>query len=686
MSLKTSKINIVNNPNKSFTQSSFIDAKNNQNDRAGSLFLLIEINRADRLGEKIAFIISQLLEKNYYLNEKIFLADQINSLKIESVFESALVKTNRELLEFIDQEKINFNFIDLSIIVGLIYDGQIHFSSMGQNKSFLIRKNEKGWQVSDINPDDENPQLNGLSSGKIFSSIISGELPNESYTIFTNASLAQYLLNDEVINVLEKLKLDGATEQIKNLINNINNYSNFCGLIIKNFNNYREQQEFKYVEPNLELAEKKTEKLLTDLGDINKKAINKSFQNFLNKINIFKYLEKLIKKLKKIRIKKEENKNEEIPIVTTDIKKKKRWLLIALGALLIILAVSLYSQRDKKTNIFVEENVSSHEEKINQKLSQIESSLLYNNEEKAKEIIKELQDLMVNLTDKERNKIKNYSDLENELKTQIEKIQKIIKIQNPKEVANFSLINEQAQVSAIAPIISNNKIYGIDGQNKAIYSLNLSDNLLAKIADNENLSETNSISHYNQDSVQFLTENQIVSINSKEEISLGKISPENRDAIKSFAIYNNRPYLLDSQKNQIFKYSRKNNDFDSPSAWIKDNSNIKALSLIIDYNIYILDQSGVVYKYLEGNRQEYKTEVIEPVMEKPEILRMSDKYIFIMDKVNKRIAVFFKEDGYFINQYYLENLNNIKDFVINEKESKLYILNENSIYEINLTF
>ncbi|HOZ53142.1 MAG TPA: hypothetical protein PK142_00510 [bacterium] len=684
MSIKKSLINITNNPNKSFIQASFIDSEKVKTENFGSLFILTEINYPSRIAEKIVFIITQLLEKNYFLNEKIILSDQLNSLKIESIFESALVKTNRELLEFIDQEKINFNFKDLNIIVGLIYDDQIHFSSMGQNKSFLIRKTDKGCQISDINPDSEDHEIEDLASGKIFSSIISGELPNNSYTVFTNASLSQYLLNEDSVKILEELKLEGATEQIKNLLKKINNYSNFSGIIIKNFNNELEKEEFKYSESNLSLTEKNTEKLLNSPGSINKENFNKNFNNFLNKINIFKYLIKPFKAIKKIKIKKEKN-NTDLPVINEKKSRTKKILLILLGVLLLLLATRLYFQKDKDQKIFEEEASSTFEEQIIQKQNQIDSSLLYNNETKAKEIIEELRNLMNSLSDKDKNKIKNYSDLETKLKEQINQIQKMITISEPKELANFSIINGNANTKSIILSQKNNKIYSIDPENKSIYILNLKDNIIGKLLENDLIQGENPISadDVNNNSY-FLAQDQIITISPEEKISFTKINIENRDVIKSFDFYNNRPYLVNSEKNQIIRYSKNNNEFSSPTEWLKDNSNINPIGLAIDFSIYILNQDGQIFKYLEGKKEAFQTDAVDPILEKSEIIRLSDNYIFVIDKGQKRLIIYTREKGTFINQYSSDKFDDLKDLAVDEKQKKAYILNGNIIYEINL--
>lgn len=689
MPIKTSRVNILNNPNKSFIQSTIIEPHKNQAEKAGLLFLLTEINQPDKVSEKIVFIISQLLEKNYYLNERIFLSEQLNNLKVEAIFESALVRSNRELLEFIDQQKMSFNFKTLNIVVGLIYDEQIYFSSMGQNKSFLIKKEEEDWQISDINPNDEEHELEELASGKIFSSIISGELPDKSYIVFSNPSLSQYLLSDEFVKIIGELKLEGATEQIKNYLKKINNYSNFCGLLIKNTISNSPEGDFKYYESDLNQAEKNTEKLLKTPGSINGQKIVQKISDFFAFINIFKKLPKLSKIISRLQATKKE-RNPEIVEHLEQVKSSRKWkskkiLLIIVGVLLLALIANIVFQKKETSEVLVEESASSFEELIEQKQNQIDSALLYNNEVRAGEIIEELRQILNSLSDKERNKIKNYSEIESKIAEQEAKIQKIFKINDPKEIANFSIIETSAQAEALSLIKSNNKIYAVDGKNKTIYSLNLNDNVVNKISRNDLITEGQALSTSDKNNNSyFLVNDQIITINEQEQISFNKIGPLERASVSSFDIYNNRPYLTDKTKNQIIKYTKNGNEFSSPTNWIKDNTNIKIQGIAIDYSIYILSQEGQIFKYLEGKPEDFPSTEIKPKLESSDIIRVGEKYIFVLDKNSRRIIVFYKENASFINQYYSDKFDNVKDFVINEKNNKLYLLNNNSIYEIDL--
>ena len=344
MPIKKTILNISNNPNKSFIQASFLEANKSQVDKAGLLFLLIEINNPDKISEKIAFIIKQLLEKNYYLNDNIFLTDQINILKIESIFESSLVKTNKELLEFLDREKINFNFETLNISVGLIYDDQIYFSNLGQNKSFLAKHGKDSFDISDINPEDEDYQTEELSAGKIFSSIISGEIPEKSYLIFTNASLSQYLLNEEFSKIIKDLKIEGATEQIKNYLNKINSYSNFSGLLIQNCGKQSStNQVLEYYESDLNSAEKKTDKIMTTPGSINKSKLKKKINSIFDRIDFSKKINKAIKKMKP-----KKKERSDIDAINNPNKTSKIKIILS-SLVLLLLGILIYNVSFKKT-------------------------------------------------------------------------------------------------------------------------------------------------------------------------------------------------------------------------------------------------------------------------------------------------------------------------------------------------
>ncbi len=692
MFIKISSININNNPDKSLVQAQKIENHCDGRLKFGHLFVLVEINKPSGHSNTIAKTIIDSLNSAYYQNDRMILSEQLTSLKIESFFEAALVKTSKTLLEYIDREKINIDFRDLNVTAGLIYEGEIYLSNRGKNKSFLIRKIKESYEISDINPEDDIE--NNDQENKIFSSIISGDIPNNSYIIISNPSLSEYLLNKEFIEIMDKLNLEGAKEQIKNSLAKINTYSNFSGLIIKNClleekmkNNciLETKKDFRPENNHLYQSESQTEKLLNNTGSIDKKRVSTSIKRMLSKINIFAIPAKIYLKIKNNQI---NNKNKKEPQLAIQLEtkkdtgeKKKRKIFIPLIAILIVfLAVNIYLKNNKEKKVEQQENISNIEESLNQKQKQIESFLLYN-EDQALEAINSLRDEISGLSDKEREKVANLPEIEQKLQTYLDQIRKMNRIDNPVELANLSVLNNQAVPYSLS--ISGKNIYVSDAQNGKIYTINQDDGLSSVLAESELLKSEKILSNRdsNGDAI-FVNDKQFIRVDKNKKITYTKINTENFSNLSSFGFYNNRVYLLDTEKKQIFRYNLEGGEYKSPTAWIKDITPENPVSIEIDYNIYLLEKSGKINRYLSGNKEQFETKEIDPKIDSPKTIRLDKKYIYISETSEKRVIIFDRNNGFFVKQYYSPVFDNIKDFAV--EDGIVYILNGTTIYKINL--
>ncbi len=692
MFIKISSININNNPDKSLVQAQKIENHCDGRLKFGHLFVLVEINKPSGHSNTIAKTIIDSLNNAYYQNDRMILSEQLTSLKIESFFEAALVKTSKTLLEHIDREKINIDFRDLNVTAGLIYEGEIYLSNRGKNKSFLIRKIKESYEISDINPEDDIK--NNDQENKIFSSIISGDIPNNSYIIISNPSLSEYLLNKEFIEIMDKLNLEGAKEQIKNSLAKINTYSNFSGLIIKNClleekmkNNciLETKKDFRPENNHLYQSESQTEKLLNNTGSIDKKRVGTSIKRMLSKINIFAIPAKIYLKIKNNQI---NNKNKKEPQLAIQLEtkkdtgeKKKRKIFIPLIAILIVfLAVNIYLKNNKEKKVEQQENISNIEESLNQKQKQIESFLLYN-EDQALEAINSLRDEISGLSDKEREKVANLPEIEQKLQTYLDQIRKMNRIDNPVELANLSVLNNQAVPYSLS--ISGKNIYVSDAQNGKIYTINQDDGLSSVLAESDLLKSEKILSNRdsNGDAI-FVNDKQFIRVDKNKKITYTKINTENFSNLSSFGFYNNRVYLLDTEKKQIFRYNLEGGEYKSPTAWIKDITPENPVSIEIDYNIYLLEKSGKINRYLSGNKEQFETKEIDPKIDSPKTIRLDKKYIYISETSEKRVIIFDRNNGFFVKQYYSPVFDNIKDFAV--EDGIVYILNGTTIYKINL--
>ncbi len=257
---------------------------------AGKLFILFEaIGKSADLNQVADFLIANL-NYYYYENEKIALLGSIKDLRPENIFESALAKTNSEFWEWINNEKLSFNPREASITAGIVLEKEIHFSSFGSNRIKLVYKKGGSYEIVDLLKNE--PENEG--GDKIFSSVISGQLPSDSSFILSNEALPEYISEENLKDIISKLPPISASEQLKNSLAASNSFVPFLAIIIKSTKLNFENREISHSDPvsphtshtsmnNLNYTEEKTERLLSPIGTINIKKGVKKAGSFLEK-------------------------------------------------------------------------------------------------------------------------------------------------------------------------------------------------------------------------------------------------------------------------------------------------------------------------------------------------------------------------------------------------------------------
>ena len=122
--------------------------------------------------------------------------------------------------------------------------------------------------------------------------------------------------------------------------------------------------------------------------------------------------------------------------------------------------------------------------------------------------------------------------------------------------------------------------------------------------------------------------------------------------------------------------------------WAKTSEFNGVNSIAIDGSIYFLRSDGGLLKYTRGISDIFKVAGLEKPLSSPiQVVTSADmKYIYIADKGNKRIVVLDK-DGKFVEQFLHSKENgwdNLKGVGVSEGEKKMFVLNNSSIYEIDL--
>ncbi|MDD4333377.1 MAG: hypothetical protein PHT51_04670 [Patescibacteria group bacterium] len=733
---------------------------------AGKLFILAEIESGKADALKIINFLVNSLNHNYYQNEKVILRERISSLKIEHIFESSLAKTNKDLADFIEKEKIKISPAAFNITAGVICDNELHFSGAGKNRAFLIYKSredkfsrqaknklheeELKYKIAEISKKTAN--LNAQNLTKLFSDVISGPVALGSVFLFSNEALPEYLSHNQIIDVLTKLPPLGAAEQIKNLLENINSYVSFLGIIIKDTTGFAEKttSEKPYLKQktnnstplaNLNAAEEKTEKLLSPSGAVNlnrwlkiplafitkiknptitkeKKFFLKE-QIFVKRKSSWEFIKNIGLIIKKIAINifgfivfifgKIIDKNfwlragGKIKLAISKIKtsalgfaawfkaldKKNKIIFSTAAGCLVILVISLSWTIFRNKVVEKRANLTALIQNIELKQNQVEADFLYGNEDDAKKILTEIKDIFSQFGDNEITASDEYKKIAQKNNEQLEKIRHATIIENPKEIANFFNLNAGADPLNLSYI--DGKLYASDSKQKSIYTVNLKDNLATVISNGEiNITALDYPSPVKNGNIYYLNNNSLVELNSKD----GKTSqttiniPVGRENISTMSGYSSKLYLLDNKNNQIYRYKNSADGFRSYDKLIGDIKDFsQAVSLAIDGDVYILNKNGVVYKYLSGKSEEFNIDQIDPLLTEADKIMVSPEeegFIYISEVKNNRLAVFDKT-GKFLMQYKISNLNNLKDFSIDEAAKKIYILAGSSVYGFDAT-
>jgi DNA-binding beta-propeller fold protein YncE len=325
---------------------------------------------------------------------------------------------------------------------------------------------------------------------------------------------------------------------------------------------------------------------------------------------------------------------------------------------------------------------------IEQKINQAEASLLYNNEDRAIELLDEVKNLMAQLPRKTEGQNAKYTELDKKYNEQMEKLRHVIKIENPKETANFSPLNENAAPENIVFSPVANKIYSGDAEHKAIYIVDLANNsATAKNNLGEEIKALKKPMAGKDENLYYLNGNKIVQFNSKtEEIKILAInSAGHLNDISAAANYNNRIYLLNNKEGQIYRYSKKTSEFaDEAPSLKKEDDFSEAVDMAIDGSIYVLKRNSEVLKFFKGSKEEgFKISAIDPGLENASkiFVSLEKDYIYILEPAKQRLVIFDKT-GKFVLQYKSDQFTDLKDFTVDENKKIIYFLNNKSVYEV----
>lgn len=718
---------------------------------AGKVFILAEIGGRKTECRRVFDFLITALNENYYNDEKILLRDKIEGLKIENIFEAALTKINKNFTDFLLNEKIKINPATTNLTLGVVYENKLHFSNFGRNRALLIYGRNQEYEIinveanaAEITAGQEEIETVTDKTPKLFSSVISGEIPTNSYFIFASETLLEYLSGQEMINIITKLPPITASEQIKNALAKINTYVPFFGIIIKNTvglaaSEMKEERldnvsvsNTRAAASSLNYIEQKTERMLAPAGLINfSQVFKKAKQTIKNwqpkaaipkqrvfkseeetpslasdlgtikslnlaRSNSFLVKEKIFFKKKTGRLSQGFKRAASIlaaifnshfwkdSIVNfknwlKDLNQKKRLWFVILGAAVFILALSIILTGWHNRRQLAQTNFENSVAAIEEKEGAIESYLLYNNNDGAGASLNEAQALLNSLPRDSKEEQETYQRLADSLKVQEEKIQKVFRITAPEKV------NDLVGLSINNLSFAGGSIYA--GAGNAIYKITPG----AAGAPKTEISGATTLSNPQfsaKDNLLYYWDGgQIVQFNVKNNAaSLIKNDGPSQAGVTGFKIFNSNLYALAKNNSQIYLYKKGASGFTTKTDWLKTPTDLAAANdLYVDGSIYVLKDDGAVLKFYRNQPDpKYGAITLSPALSGANKLIAGTKNIYLFSPSAKRLVILDKTTGALVGQYMIDSLAQPQDFTIDDNGQIAYILDNESLYKINL--
>jgi hypothetical protein len=573
-----------------------------------------------------------------------------------------------------------------------------------------------------------------------FSNVIAGGMPPNSFSLFANEALFEYFSVAQLTRIITELPPLSAVEQIRIGLEPVNAFSSFLGVIIKKSPVKIEAQKSKSIPviphvssgsslSNLTHTEKSTEKLLSPSGtfqftkwtrkiisyaditiikNIIWQALSQSmrFANLVKKIFHF-FGSRVMRKKGTLSLPQTETQPvKAAPSMTAaasliiapifrflaSLSQRLNWIH-KLSIIAVIILASIFASNItnmQKSNDLMDARVKYDETRslIEQKFNQIESSELYNNEPRAKELLSEIESLISQLPQPaDESQAADKETVLSRFAKSSEKLRKVVQIEPSGALIDFSAIGAGSPEMLT---MSDKVVYAVSKESrkavKIIADSNISTDVSFPASDKPFLAvagdDQGRLLAFDGDGLSALQPD-----GDAAALVEFAFDPAKEKSPASIKTYHSRIYALSPAANQIFRHNSlgAGKGFGMQSPWITDGTDIsKAVDFSIDDSIFVLMSDGGIARFLLGKKQNFSIETIEPPLEAPSKINLSEDkdFIYILEPSKKRLAV-FGYDGKFKQQYAFEA--DIKDAVVHRPTKTIFYISGSTVHKAPAT-
>lgn len=366
-----------------------------------------------------------------------------------------------------------------------------------------------------------------------------------------------------------------------------------------------------------------------------------------------------------------------------NIPLSSRLLLIFTIILIIVFIGSITTFKLKKDREASKQAYANQIQSVIDKKNEADASVIYNDETRAMDLLQEAKNMIAKLPNENKIEKEKILELTTEVNTTLMRLRKLTII-NPEILIDLDQTFGDSQAQKLSVIDNTLLAYGPDDVN--LYKINTNNKQTEFIIHNTIPRLLSADTPKENDKIIFSSGKETLAMYNKETSSVSKLDvtfPKNNTLITDLVIYNLRSYILDTNNNQIYRHNPTQTGYDKGTEWLKEPIDLSdAISMAIDGNIYVLKQSGNLYKFDGGKKTDFDISGLDPKLTNPiEIWTYNDvQNIYVLEPTNKRVIILDKE-GKMINQYTATEWQNPTSMVINEPEKTIYVLDSNKVYK-----
>ncbi|MFO0705011.1 MAG: hypothetical protein U0517_03570 [Candidatus Andersenbacteria bacterium] len=673
----------------------------------GELFVVLQIDHATKSSPQVGDAVATILNHEYFRG---------NPTNVVQNLEDALHKTNEILSDLAARGEIHW-IGKLHAVIGVFQKDTIHLSASGRGKAFLVRDGEIAEVTAGLYDSSR-----AASPMKTFENLASGELREGDTLILTTPGVTDYVTPEALRTILENKEPVEAVKTIQTRVSHDAAAAN-ASVVFR----YSKQQLSPAVgigvsaAPHVHTyeseppAKEHKEQLATVAPTSGRSAAapQKKKSVLAGVTGFFSALTKRISGLvarrgrsrsvskdKPVSAARESIKTPQMDATASSNRQKTSvgslWTRLkkaiirmparvkvfgALALLLVVIfVVSLViftSVRGSRQN---QASITSQFSEAKKLEEDAAAAIIFHDLTQAQNLLKQAEEKLKGLPDNNAAIGSDLETLKGKIAADYEKLSGSVRINEPTKLASLSgnplgvtLLNGE-----LVSWLSNGKISVVaikdgDTATAATLSKELGQPLVGAVDESQLVLLTD------EDSAVGFEDGKL-----KELEMGGTFAPKQAVAVET---YGNRLYVLDAGKKEITRHQRTIAGYGQGSSWILDGTSIEgAVDLAIDGNVWVLKSDGSIIKFLQGSKEDFTLgPVVDPLESPTRIVTSEDsKYLYILEPKKKRLLQFDKEKGDFIKQFVSDAFTDLRDMAIIDKGAKAYLLNGDSVFEIDL--